>query len=804
MSFSNILDFNEININDISKVGGKNASLGELIKNLTSLGISVPPGFAITSSAFDRFIGENKIDKEIYTILADLNPENITELQTVGNKIRSLIINATFSEDFISEVTNAYEKLIQKCNNQEVSFAVRSSATAEDLPEASFAGQQETFLNVKGIDEILKAVKEVYASLFNDRAISYRLHHAFSHQDVSISVGIQQMVRSDLAVSGVMFTIDTESGFDKVVFINSSYGLGEQIVQGSVNPDEFYVHKPSLLAGNSAVIRRNLGSKTTKMIYDEHSKVKIIDVDKDLRQQFSLQTSEIEQLANFAIVIEQHYGRAMDIEWAKDGITGQLYILQARPETVNSKINNQILQRYQLKEQGVILCEGRSVGQKIGQGIVKVIDDVSEMHRLETGDVLVADMTDPDWEPVMKRASAIVTNRGGRTCHAAIIARELGIPAVVGCSDATKILKDNQPVTVSCAQGDIGYIYQGLVTYEKVELTLDTMPKLPVKVMLNVGNPERAFSFQSIPNAGVGLARLEFLISNSIGIHPKALLEFDSLKDNALKEKIKEKISAFASPVEFYIERLKEGIATIAAAFYPKPVIVRLSDFKSNEYANLQGGSLYEPHEENPMLGFRGASRYVSPAFEQCFALECSAIKRVREDMGLTNVEVMIPFVRTVEEAANVIKVLKKYGLERKKNGLRIIMMCELPSNALLADEFLEYFDGFSIGSNDLTQLTLGLDRDSSLIAEQFDERDQAVKKLLHMAIKACKKQGKYVGICGQGPSDHQDFASWLMQEGIDSISLNPDSVLETCLFLVKHTTNIKDQSQNASINSTT
>lgn len=794
VSLSYILDFDKTNLNDIAKVGGKNASLGELINNLSSLGISVPPGFAITSKAFDEFLGDNKIYHEIYESLANLNIEDISTLQTVGKNIRNLILNTSFSDSFIKEVKQAYENLIKKCGNEDVSFAVRSSATAEDLPEASFAGQQETFLNVKGLDQILNAIKEVYASLFNDRAISYRLHHKFSHKDVSISVGIQQMVRSDLAVSGVMFTMDTESGFDKVVFINSSYGLGEQIVQGGVNPDEFYVHKPSLLAGNSAVIRRNLGSKSTKMVYDEQAKVKIVDVEEDCRHKFSLTNAEIEQLAHFAIAIEKHYKRPMDIEWAKDGLTDKLYILQARPETVNSNASNQVLERFQLKEKGIVLCEGRSVGQKIGQGSVKVINDIAQMSQLKTGDILVADMTDPDWEPVMKRASAIVTNRGGRTCHAAIIARELGIPAVVGCSNATKVLKDNEKVTVSCAQGDIGYIYQGLLDFERVTLTVENMPELPVKVMLNVGNPERAFSFQSIPNSGVGLARLEFLISNTIGIHPKALLEYETLKDKQLKAQIKEKISAFSSPVEFYIERLKEGIATIAAAFHPNSVIVRLSDFKSNEYANLKGGSLYEPQEENPMLGFRGASRYVSPDFEQCFALECIAIKRVREEMGLTNVEVMIPFVRTVDEAKNVIDVLKKYGLERAKHGLKIIMMCELPSNALLAHEFLQYFDGFSIGSNDLTQLTLGLDRDSSLIASQFDERNDAVKKLLHMAIKACKEQGKYVGICGQGPSDHQDFARWLMQEGIDSMSLNPDSVLETCLFLAKNTSNTENE----------
>ncbi len=689
-----------------------------------------------------------------------------------------------FLPDFEKDVRSSYAELITQIGKENISVAVRSSATAEDLPNASFAGQQETYLNIHGIESVLTAIKRVFASLYNDRAISYRVHNNFAHSDVALSVGVQQMIRSDLAASGVMFTIDTESGFAGVVFITSSYGLGELVVQGAVNPDEYYVHKETLKAGKHAVVRRNLGSKLNKMIYCEADDVKTVEVETDKQLQFSLSNEEAEELARYGILIEKHYGRPMDIEWAKDGIDGKLYIVQARPETVESRNSKQILERYALSERGEVLCTGRSIGQKIGQGRVRVILDINDMHQVKKGDVLVADMTDPDWEPIMKRASAIVTNRGGRTCHAAIIARELGIPAVVGCGDATKVITDGSDVTVSCAEGENGYIYSGIIPFEKTCLNVDNMPELPVKVMLNVGNPERAFDFQSIPNAGVGLARLEFLISNTIGIHPKALLEFEQLTDSKLKSFISKKTAAYASPVEYYIERLKEGVATIAAAFYPKPVIVRLSDFKSNEYANLVGGNLYEPDEENPMLGFRGASRYVASHFSDCFALECMAIKRVREDMGLRNVEIMIPFVRTISEAKNVINVLAKHGLERGKDGLRIIMMCELPSNALLAKEFLEYFDGFSIGSNDLTQLTLGLDRDSGLVAEQFDERDPAVKSLLHLAIVACKEQHKYVGICGQGPSDHPDFAKWLMQEGISSISLNSDSVVDTCLFL--------------------
>ncbi|MFI4918616.1 MAG: phosphoenolpyruvate synthase [Legionellales bacterium] len=778
------VDLAHLGMNDLDQVGGKNASLGEMIGHLSSAGIAVPGGFATTADLFKEFLSSGDLDKKIYALLSALDTEDVAQLALVGKQIRDMVVNTPFTSEFEDAVRAAYQTLAHSIGHNEFSVAVRSSATAEDLPDASFAGQQETFLNIKGADAVLVAMKQVFASLFNDRAIAYRVHHGFAHNDVALSVGVQQMIRSDLAASGVMFTMDTESGFEDVVFITSSYGLGEMVVQGAVNPDEFYVHKLGLVAGKPAVIRRNIGTKALKMVYCDDAGVKIVDVDVPQRLVFSLNAEEVEQLARQALIIEKHYGRSMDIEWAKDGLDGRLYILQARPETVKSRENKQVLERYTLQQQGKVLTEGRSIGQRIGQGKARVIKDISEMHRVQPGDVLVSDMTDPDWEPVMKRASAIVTNRGGRTCHAAIIARELGIPAVVGCGDATKNLFDGDEVTVSCAEGDTGFVYAGILPFEQIRLDVNTMPELPLKVMLNVGNPERAFSFQAIPNAGVGLARLEFLISNSIGIHPKALLEFDTLQDQELKAFIADKTAAYASPVEYYIERLKEGIATIAAAFYPKPVIVRLSDFKSNEYANLVGGKLYEPYEENPMLGFRGAARYVSPSFADCFALECVAVRRVREDMGLTNVEVMIPFVRTVSEAANVIQVLKQHGLERGQHGLRIIMMCELPSNALLAAEFLEYFDGFSIGSNDLTQLTLGLDRDSGLVAAQFDERNDAVKALLHMAISACKQANKYIGICGQGPSDHQDFARWLMDEGIDSVSLNPDSVLETCLFL--------------------
>lgn len=782
----NTINFQKVGLHDIHQVGGKNASLGEMICNLSAMDISVPAGFATTADAFRIFLAQDSLDKKIHDLLSTLNVDDVQELARVGQQIRQWIIATPFVKEFEQDVRLAYADLQQAIGHTDFSVAVRSSATAEDLPDASFAGQQETFLNVKGLDAIFVAMKEVFASLFNDRAIAYRVHHGFEHSGIALSAGVQQMVRSDLAASGVMFTVDTESGFDQVVLITSAYGLGELVVQGAVNPDEFYVYKPALNAGKAAVIRRNLGSKATKMVYCTQSAVKTEMVAPELQRQFSLTADEIETLARQAVIIEAHYGRPMDIEWAKDGVDGRLYILQARPETVTSRAPQQILERYHLKQRGKILAEGRSIGQKIGQGRVRIIRQLQELHRVEAGDVLVSDMTDPDWEPVMKRAAAIITNRGGRTCHAAIIARELGIPAVVGCGNATDALQDGDVVTVSCAEGETGYIYANALPFECVSLNIETMPTLPIKVMLNVGNPERAFAFQSIPNSGVGLARLEFLISNTIGVHPRALLNYDTLDNAHLKQVIAEKTAAYASPVEYYVERLKEGIATIAAAFAPKPVIVRLSDFKTNEYANLIGGKQFEPLEENPMLGFRGASRYVSSHFTDCFALECQAVKRVREDMGLTNVEVMIPFVRTVTEAEAVIERLAEGGLVRGEHGLRIIMMCEIPSNALLANEFLQYFDGFSIGSNDLTQLTLGIDRDSALIAAQFDERNAAVKALLHLAISACKAQGKYIGICGQGPSDHSDFAQWLMQEGIDSVSLNPDSVLDTCMFLGK------------------
>ena len=792
--------FQNLSMKDLDRVGGKNASLGEMISQLSSADVPVPGGFATTADAFREFLAENNLGQKIQQALLGLNVDDVSELARIGSKIRTMMMETAFSSVFEAAIRDAYANLEQAIGHTDFTVAVRSSATAEDLPDASFAGQQETLLNIQGADAVLIAMKEVFASLYNDRAIAYRVHQNFSHDDVALSVGVQQMVRSDCGASGVMFTMDTESGFDHVVFITSSYGLGEMVVQGAVNPDEFYVYKPALSEGRPAIVRRNLGDKALEMVFNSDisadSRVMIQDVDKVRRQQFSLNSNDIEQLARQAMIIEAHYGRPMDIEWGKDGIDGKLYILQARPETVKSRSaasEKQVLERYALKRPGNVMVEGRSIGQRIGQGRVRLINDVSEMHRVEPGDVLVSDMTDPDWEPVMKRASAIVTNRGGRTCHAAIIARELGIPAVVGCGDATVHLRDGDDATVSCAEGDTGYVYAGLVPFERSVIDIEKLPELPLKVMLNVGNPDRAFSFRSIPNAGVGLARLEFLISNSIGIHPKALLDFDDLDDLELKQQIADKTAAYASPVAYYVERIKEGIATIAAAFYPKPVIVRLSDFKSNEYANLLGGPLYEPDEENPMLGFRGASRYVSPDFAECFALECLAVKQVRESMGFDNVEIMIPFVRTVHEASSVIDVLKEHGLERGQAGLRIIMMCELPSNALLADAFLEHFDGFSIGSNDLTQLTLGLDRDSGLVAEQFDERDPAVKVLLRMAITACKRAGKYVGICGQGPSDHPDLAMWLMNEGIESVSLNPDSVIETSLMLAKQSSESLD-----------
>lgn len=782
---ANVIWFSKLGIDDVPQVGGKNASLGEMISQLKGVGIQVPNGFATTAEAFQKFLAQNDLNNRIYQALADLDVDDVKALAKTGAAIRQWILETPFFPEMEQEVRQAYAQLAAESSSL-LSVAVRSSATAEDLPDASFAGQQETFLNVQGIDHVLTAIKAVFASLFNDRAISYRDHQKFAHEDVAISAGIQKMVRSDLGSSGVIFTLDTESGFKEVVFITSAYGLGELVVQGAINPDEFYVHKPTLLADKPAILRRTLGSKRNKMILSQEKglgdTVKTIAVEEDESQRFSLSNEEIQALAKHAVRIEQHYGRPMDIEWAKDGQDGQLYILQARPETVRSR-DHQVLERYCLPKRGEVIAEGRSVGQMIGKGQARVIKSLDQMSQVVPGDVLVADMTDPDWEPVMKRASAIVTNRGGRTCHAAIIARELGIPAVVGCGNATDVIQDGMDITVSCAEGDAGFVYEGLLDFEIKRIDIDNLPNLPLKIMLNVGNPDRAFAFQSLPNEGIGLARLEFIISNTIGIHPKALLNFETLPAD-LKKTIAQKIYAYGDPVEYYVERLKEGISTLAAAFYPKPVIVRLSDFKSNEYANLLGGNLYEPNEENPMLGFRGASRYVAPEFQDCFALECVALRRVRDDMGLTNVQVMVPFVRTLEEAKAVVEILAENGLERGKNGLKLIMMCEIPSNALLAEEFLQYFDGFSIGSNDLTQLTLGIDRDSAIVAKQFDERDPAVKKLLSQAIRTAKSMNKYVGICGQGPSDHPDFAEWLMKEGIDSVSLNPDSVLETFLFL--------------------
>lgn len=785
-----VIPFTELGMKDVPIVGGKNASLGEMICHLTKAGVKVPPGFATTAEAFQEFLALNGLGEKINLLLADLDVDNVTELKKTGEKIRKWIIEAPLQAKLIEEVKKHYEQLGL---DGEYAVAVRSSATAEDLPEASFAGQQETFLNIQGISAISDALKHVFASLFNDRAISYRVHHGFNHHEVSLSAGIQKMVRSDLAASGVLFTIDTESGFDQVVFITASYGLGEMVVQGAVNPDEFYVHKPTLLAGRPAIIRKTIGSKAEKMVYARHkglfgqgSTVQQTEVSEAKRNQFCLTDSEILELAQLAVTIEKHYGRPMDVEWAKDGETGTLYILQARPETVQSR-KTRIIERYRLKGRGKIITEGRSIGQKIGQGVAKVVS-VQDMDKVRPGDVLITDMTDPDWEPVMKRASAIVTNRGGRTCHAAIIARELGIPAVVGCHDATNTVKPNTEVTVSCAEGDTGYIYEGKLPFEISKVELDNMPAIPLKIMMNVANPDRAFDFQSLPHAGIGLARVEFIISQMIGIHPNACLAFDE-QSREIQKKIQDKIKGYASAKQFYIDKLAEGVATLGAAFYPHRVIVRFSDFKSNEYANLIGGPAYEPNEENPMLGFRGASRYVADSFKACFAMECEAIRKVRQTMGLKNVEVMIPFVRTLQEAKDVIAVLAENGLKRGDDGLRIIMMCEIPSNALLAEQFLEYFDGFSIGSNDMTQLTLGLDRDSGLIASRFDERDQAVKALLKMAITACKKQGKYIGICGQGPSDHPDFALWLLEQGIDSVSLNPDTVLETWLFLAKQKT---------------
>ena len=783
-----VIWYENLGMHDVNRVGGKNASLGEMISNLANAGVQVPGGFATTAYAFNQFLEQSGVNERIYQLLDGLDVDDVTALAKAGAQIRQWVIETPFQPEFEQAIRDAYQQLHPDAA-QDVSFAVRSSATAEDMPDASFAGQQETFLNVRGYDAVIVAIKHVFASLFNDRAISYRVHQGYDHRGVALSAGVQKMVRSDLASSGVMFSIDTESGFEDVVFITSSYGLGEMVVQGAVNPDEFYVHKPTLAAGRPAVVKRNLGSKKVEMVYSGeqgHGKqVKVVDIAAERSRQFSLTDSEVEELAKQAVIIANHYGRPMDIEWAKDGNDGKLYIVQARPETVKSREDSNSMERFQLLAKAAVLVEGRAIGQRIGSGTAKVLKGIEQMDQIQPGDVLVTDMTDPDWEPIMKRASAIVTNRGGRTCHAAIIARELGIPAVVGCGDATSSIKTGQQVTVSCAEGDTGFIYDGKLEYKVVSSRVDQMPKLDLKIMMNVGNPERAFSFAKLPHAGIGLARLEFIINRMIGVHPKALLNFDAQTDE-LKATISEMIAGYESPVEFYIAKLTEGIATLACAFAPEKVIVRMSDFKSNEYANLVGGRQYEPHEENPMIGFRGASRYISEDFRDCFALEVEALKRVRNVMGFTNVEVMIPFVRTLGEASAVIDLLAEHGLERGENGLRVIMMCELPSNALLAEEFLEYFDGFSIGSNDLTQLTLGLDRDSGLIAHLFDERNPAIYKLLEMAIKTCKAKGKYIGICGQGPSDHEDFAAWLMQQGIDSVSLNPDTVLETWLYLAE------------------
>lgn len=775
--------FDTVGMNDVARVGGKNASLGEMMGSLAASGVKVPGGFATTADAFREFLSCNDLEERIAEVLNRLDVEDVAALAATGERVRGWVSEAALPEALEDAVREAHRELAGTSTGTAV--AVRSSATAEDLPEASFAGQQETFLNVVGIDDVLVTIKSVFASLYNDRAIAYRVHQNFAHSEVALSAGVQRMVRSDTAASGVMFTMDTESGFDKVVFITSAYGLGETVVQGQVNPDEFYVYKPALREGRPAIVRRQRGSKELRMVLADNSaeRVRIEPVAQSDQRAFSLDDGDVERLARYALLIEDHYARPMDIEWGKDGEDGEIYILQARPETVQSRAAAQRLERFELTERGQVLSTGRSIGRRIGSGPARLVLDVADMSSVQPGDVLVTDMTDPDWEPVMKRASAIVTNRGGRTCHAAIIARELGIPAVVGTRDATRNVPDGQPVTVSCAEGDTGYVYAGALAFDIRRLDVETMPELPFKITLNVGNPERAFDFQALPNAGVGLARIEFIISNSIGVHPKALIEYERLPDE-LKASIDERMAGYADPVSFYVTKLQEGIATLAAAFSPKPVIVRLSDFKSDEYRNLIGGSRYEPAEANPMLGFRGASRYVAEEFRDCFALECRAIRFVRDHMGLTNIEVMIPFVRTVGEAARVVELLAENGLERGVNGLRLIMMCEVPSNALLAEQFLEHFDGFSIGSNDLTQMTLGLDRNSGLVASLFDERDPAVKILLHLAIQACRKADKYVGICGQGPSDHPDLARWLMDEGITSVSLNPDSVVETWLFL--------------------
>jgi pyruvate,water dikinase len=778
-----IIAFEKLGMNDVETVGGKNASIGEMISNLVKLGVHVPGGFATTAQAYRDFLAQGGLAERIRGELDGLDVDDVERLAAVGARIRGWILETPFHSRLQDEILRAFKRMD---GGRGIAVAVRSSATAEDLPGASFAGQQETFLNVRGHDQVLKCMHEVYASLFNDRAIAYRVHQGFEHSQVAISVGVQHMVRSDLGASGVMFTLDTESGFRGVIFITASYGLGEMVVQGAVNPDEFYVHKQGVEQGRYPIIRRSLGAKACKMIYaDDPSgarRVETVDVPVAERTKFCITDEDVVELARQALVIEEHYRCPMDIEWGKDGATGEIYILQARPETVQSRAGRTI-QRYKLKGRSRVLASGRAIGQRIGAGTTRIIRDVKEMSRVQPGDVLVTDMTDPDWEPVMKRSAAIVTNRGGRTCHAAIIARELGIPAVVGCGDATKVLVEGQPVTVSCAEGDTGLIFEGKLDFEQQQIALDSLPPSPVKIMMNVGNPDRAFDFASIPNKGVGLARLEFIINRTIGVHPRALLEFDSLEPK-LQEQIRRQMAGYSDPVGFYVDKLAEGIASIAAAFTPEPVIVRLSDFKSNEYANLIGGQKYEPHEENPMLGFRGASRYVDESFRPCFELECRALAKVRDQMGLANVQVMVPFVRTVEEGRRVVELLAANGLRRGEEGLKIIMMCELPTNALLAERYLEHFDGMSIGSNDMTQLTLGLDRDSGIVAASFDERDDSVKALLSMAISACRKAGKYIGICGQGPSDHPELARWLVDQGIDSISLNPDTVVETWLFL--------------------
>jgi pyruvate,water dikinase len=791
----NVRWFSELGMADLEQVGGKNASLGEMVSQLSDLGVRVPDGFATTAESFLRFLGETGLRERIAELLDDLDTDDVRRLAEVGREIRAAVVAQPFPADLEADIREAYDRLVES-SGVEGSFAVRSSATAEDLPDASFAGQQETFLNVRGIDAILTAIREVFASLYNDRAIAYRVHHGFAHGDVALSAGVQRMVRSDIGASGVMFTMDTESGFTDAVFITSAYGLGEGVVQGAVNPDEFYVYKPSLRAGRPAVLKRGVGGKATKMVYTADATVgrttEFVPVEPDLQGLLSLTDDEVEELARHALVIEEHYGRPMDIEWGKDGLDGQLYVLQARPETVQSRAGG-ALERYRISPAVTagadVLIEGRAIGQKIGAGAVRVLRSVDQMADFVAGEVLVADMTDPDWEPIMKRASAIVTNRGGRTCHAAIIARELGIPAVVGSGRATEELADGTEVTVSCAEGDTGLVYGGLLDFNIERTELDTMPEVPVKIMMNVGTPEQAFAFARLPHRGIGLARLEFIINRQIGIHPRALLALEqdptSLPED-LRADITDTIAAYPGPREFFVQRVAEGVSTLAAAFAPYPVIVRMSDFKSNEYANLVAGPLYEPHEENPMIGYRGASRYLSADFADCFAMECEALRYVRDDMGLTNVWVMIPFVRTLAEASGVIDLLAKHGLRRGENELKVVMMCEVPSNAVIADQFLEYFDGFSIGSNDMTQLTLGLDRDSALVAEGFDERDPAVLHMLELAIKACKAQGKYVGICGQGPSDHPDLADWLLEQGIESMSLNPDTVVDTWLRLAK------------------